>query len=83
MINEDATELDTINVLRIILENSLYATSKDIIKASKILNNLKVVDDKINLEDEDFKFIKLWAETYAPLTNKGLLFVDFFKQLEE
>lgn len=80
---ENAKEILVIDLIQVILEGSLYQNSRDIIKASKILANLKVVDDKINIEDEDFKFFKQWAEVYPPVVNKGLMFADFYQQLEE
>jgi len=80
---EAGKDLMTMDLVQVILENSQYTTSKEIIRAAKIMANLKVVDDKINLEDEDFKFLKTWADIYTPLVSKGLIFVDFYQQLED
>lgn len=74
---------DTFSVIKTVLEESPYGGARDIIKAARINSSLKVVDDKINLEDADYEFIKLWAEMFTPLTSKGLVFLDFFQQLED
>lgn len=76
-------ELKTADLIQVILENSQYTGSKEIIRAAKILANLKVVDEKINIEDDDFKFLKTWADVYTPVVSKGLIFVDFYQQLED
>lgn len=80
---EGNSELKTMELIQVILENSQYTTSKDLLRAAKVLGTLKVVDDKINLEDEDFKFVKQWADTYTPVVSKGLIFADFYQQLED
>src|SRR5262245_45142536 len=83
VLGEQSKPLDTFALITVILEGSAYPSSKEIIKAARILGNVKVENNQINLEDEDFKFIKQWATVYQPIVNKGLLFREFFEQLED
>jgi len=78
---EDNSPLDTFALIQSVLENSAYQNSSEIIKASLILGKLKIEDGKLSIEDADYEFIKRFANVYQPLVSKGLLFAEFYQQL--
>jgi len=78
----DGEVFNTFSLLKTILESSAYQNSSELIKASVILGKLKVEEGKLNIEDVDYEFIKRFAQVYQPLVSKGLLFSEFYQQLE-
>ena len=78
----DGEVFNTFSLLKTILESSAYQNSSELIKASVILGKLKVEEVKLNIEDVDYEFIKRFAQVYQPLVSKGLLFSEFYQQLE-
>ena len=80
--DENKNPLDTLKLFKIVLENSSYDAAGSIMKAIKIEANLKAEDGNITLDDVDYEFLKKWSLAYAPLHQKGLMFADFYKQLE-
>lgn len=82
LLGDDQVQYDTLSILKVILENSSYDASPSLIKAARLAGSLKEEDGKINIEDADFEFIKGLAAKYMPLLQKGLVFVEFYKQLE-
>lgn len=80
--DEKKSPLTTLALFRTILENSAYDSAGSLMKAIKVEANLKDEDGSIILDDSDFEFIKKWALVYTPLIQKGLVFAEFYKQLE-
>lgn len=82
VVDEHEVPYTTEMCIKLVLENSAYLSSSDIIKASGILARLKADDGKIELSDTDYEFVKQWSATYLPLVSKGLVFLDYFNQLQ-
>ena len=64
------------------LDNYPYQNLLDVKTAFKIELKLKVEDNKINLEDSEFDFIKAKIESFVPYLQGGLVFMPFFKLFE-
>lgn len=66
------------------LDNFPYVNVSDLMTAFEIKSKLKtkVIDDKIELEDAEYKFIKEKVTTFTPYIQSGLRFIDFFLLLE-
>lgn len=81
-VDSNKGNLTTLSLFKVVLENSSYDSAGSLMKAIKVESNLKDEDGKINLDDADFDFLKKWSLQYQPLLHKGLMFAEFFKQLE-
>lgn len=84
-IKDDATGIPfkTLDLIKIVLENSQYASSSDVIRASVILGKLVDADGVIGIEDPYFDFIAKQVSSYLPLAQKGLAFLEFFQQFSD
>lgn len=81
--NQNEVPHTTGSIIKDLLENSAYSSSADLLKASQILNKLQPTAEKLNFEDDDFAFIKRYSAVFVPMVTKGLVFLDFYKQLED
>ena len=81
--DEKQEQLNTVSLIKTVLENSSYTSAGEIMKAVKLVD--KIIPDEagnINLDDADYDFVKKWVEAYQPLLGKGLIFSSFFAQFE-
>lgn len=82
MKDTDNKEICTFLMIEAVLMGSAYESSLQVLTAGKILNKIKVKEEKIELEDSDYSFIKGWVSKFPPIVSKGTLFLEFFKQFE-
>lgn len=81
VIDENQKPHTTYSLIKAILENSAYASSAEIIKASSIISKLRD-EDELSFDDEDFGFVKRLASQFPPTISKGLVFLEFYQILE-
>lgn len=83
LLDEKGKELNTLETIKLTLENSVYDNAGSVLKAMGILGKLPKEGEEITLEDADYDFVKRWVKEFKPLLSRGVMFAAFLQQFED